>query len=247
MLDAKIVDSMKKTPIYIMMAVLVSCLIACGSKASNGRATTNATPKERVSKPQYPPLNVYNMGGVPPKDVEGLVKKLQSIYPNTHYSGELAFVDSTKSKNDPKGNNRYLGKKLGNHLKKTTDTKKGITLVIVNAEVCTWNNEKNESHATFGASNLGGHISTISYQRLKVNRLNNVNELTKVVIHELGHSVARLVGEREDLRHHCPHKTCLMRDAKGGYPYKNLTTFCPDCTKKMKAHGFNVESLRLTP
>lgn len=239
---------MKKITGIIFAAVMAGCFIACSSKEQNDKEVRSSVRKDapKEATPKYPTLNVYNMGGVPSKDVEGLVKKLQTIYPNTKYAGELAFVDSTKSKNDKKGNNRYLSKKLGNHFKKTTDTKRGITLVIVNAEVCIWDKEKNESHATFGASNLGGHISTISYQRLKVNRLNNVNELTKVVIHELGHSVARLVAEREDLRHHCPQRTCLMRDAKGHYPYKGLTSFCPDCTKAMKAHGFNVDSLQLT-
>lgn len=239
---------MKKVIGFIFAAVMVGCLIACSSKDQSDKAVRSSVRKDapKEAKPKYPLLSVYNMGGVPSKDVEGLVKKLQAIYPNTRYAGELAFVDSARVMNENNGNNRYWGKKLRNHLKKTTDTKRGITLVIVNGEVCTWDDEKKGSHANFGVSNLGGHVSTISYQRLKVNRLNNVNELTKVVIHELGHSVARLVEERDDLRHHCPQRTCLMRDAKGGYPYGGLTSFCPDCTKAMKAHGFNVDSLQLT-
>lgn len=239
---------MKKITGIIFAAVMAGCFIACSSKEQNDKEVRSSVRKDapKEATPKYPTLNVYNMGGVPSKDVEGLVKKLQTIYPNTRYTGELALVDSTKIKNDPKGNNRYWGFKLLSHLRKTTDTKRGITLVIVNGEVCTWDKEKDESHANFGVSKLGMQVSTVSYQRLKVNHLNNVNELTKVVIHELGHSVARLVEERDDLRHHCPQRTCLMRDAKGGYPYRGLTSFCPDCTKAMKAHGFNVDSLQLT-
>lgn len=184
-------------------------------------------------------------GGVPGKDIEELVQALKVVYPNTRNVGEMTLVDSAYIKNDKKGNNRYWWSKLCKHLKKTTDYKHGITLVIVNAEVCTWERKTKGSHANLGVSNCGGHISTISYQRLKVNNLNNKNDMMKVVIHELGHSVARLVAEREDLRSHCPDTKCLMRDAKNGYPYRGLTSFCPSCSKALKAKGFNLDALQL--
>lgn len=231
--------------LIVLMSVL---LIACGSKnkaneGDDGNETKGKTEVVNEVSPKQLPLSVYNMGGVPAKDVTELVEALQKVYPDTKYAGALALVDSAYIRNDPKGKNRYWWSKLLSHLKKTTDVRKGITLVIVNAEVCNWT--KNGSHANLGMSNCGGHVSTISYQRLKVNHLNNLNDMMKVVIHELGHSTANLVAERKDLRYHCPNANCLMRDANNGFPYRGLTAFCPSCSKAMKSKGFNLDALQL--
>ena len=233
---------------FILLSLLAMFLFSCNSESQEAKDKQQDKSKdraERVSKPQTPTLYVYNMGGVPAKDVDELVAALKKVYPDTKYAGALSLVDSAYIKDDPKGKNRYWWSKLRPHLIKTTDTKRGLTLVIVNAEVCNWDAKAKGSHANLGMSNCGGHVSTISYQRLKVNHLNNVNDMMKVVIHELGHSVARLVIEREDLRFHCPNVSCLMKDANNGFPYRGLTTFCPSCSKAMKAKGFNLDALQL--
>jgi predicted Zn-dependent protease len=223
-------------------------LFSCNSESQEAKDKQQDKSKdraERVSKPQTPTLYVYNMGGVPAKDVDELVAALKKVYPDTKYAGTLSLVDSAYIKNDPRGNNRYWWSKLLPHLKKTTDTKHGLTLVIVNAEVCNWDAKAKGSHANLGMSNCGGHVSTISYQRLKVNHLNNVNDMMKVAIHELGHSVGGLVPNRKDDGGHCPDKNCLMKNANNGFPYQGLTSFCPSCSKAMKAKGFNLEALQL--
>lgn len=231
----------------ILIVLIGIMLIACGSKEQKSQNSDEAAKKveKKETIQKNPVLNVFNMGGVPAKDVDELVAALKKVYPDTKYAGTLSLVDSAYIKNDPRGKNRYWWSKLLPHLKNTTDTKHGISLVVVNAEVCNWDTKKKGSHANLGMSNLGGHISTISYQRLKVNHLNNVNDMMKVVIHELGHSVARLVIEREDLRYHCPNNNCLMKDANNGFPYRGLTSFCPSCSKAMKAKGFNLDALQL--
>lgn len=235
---------------YLQIATVIFALLtlySCVYKEQNSQNFVSKKKRfvknEEASK--LPILNVYNMGGVPTKDVDELVAELQKVYPDTKYAGALTLVDSAYIKNDSKGNNRYWWSKLRPHLIKTTDTKGGLTLVIVNAEVCNWDAKAKGSHANLGMSNCGGHVSTISYQRLKVNHLNNINDMMKVVIHELGHSVARLVIEREDLRFHCPNASCLMKDANNGFPYRGLTSFCPSCSKAMKAKGFNLDALQL--
>ena len=192
-----------KNCLFYLLSILF--LIACGSDNKNkyvGSTESSKKVLKNEAKTKFPVLNVYNMGGVPQKDVSELVKALQKIYPNTLFAGELPLVDN-------------------------------------------WAAKTKGSHANLGMSNLGGHVSTISYQRLKVNHLNNVNDMMKVVIHELGHSVAKLVIEREDLRFHCPNASCLMKDANNGFPYRGLTSFCPSCTKAMRAEGFNLEALQL--
>lgn len=234
--------------VYFYIIVLILIFICCVVVISQDKYFENDESNfssNRNTKREIPPLNIYNMGDVPSNDIDNIVKELKKVYPNTKYAGKMLLVDSAYIKNDPKGENRYQWSKLLPHLRKISDTKRGLTLVIVNAEICNWDKKKKGSHANFGMSNLGGHISTISYQRLKVNHLNNINDMMKVVIHELGHSVARLVIEREDLRYHCPNNNCLMKDANNGFPYRGLTSFCPSCSKAMKAKGFNLDALQL--
>ena len=232
---------MEKFLLLLMIAVL---LFSCGG-SNNKEQVVAAKVQTKKTTHQKPVLYVYNMGGVPSKDVNELMVALQKVYPDTKYAGELALVDSAYIKNDPKGNNRYWWSKLRPHLTKTTDIKHGWTLVIVNAEICNWDAKTKGSHANLGVSNLGGHVSTISYQRLKVNHLNNLNDMMKVVIHELGHSVGGLVPNRKSDGGHCPNKSCLMKNANNGFPYRGLTSFCPTCGNTMKAKGINLDALQL--
>lgn len=230
----------------ILILLMGFLLSACGSEkqnnANNGRILKEDK-KGLKSKLQI--LNVYNMGGVPTKDMDELIEALQKVYPATKYAGKLDLLESCYIKNDPKGKNRYWWSKLLPYLINTTDVKHGLTLAIVNAEVCNWDAEKKGSHANLGLSNLGGHVSTISYQRLKVNNLNNVNDMMKVVIHELGHSLGGLVPNRKDDGGHCPNKNCLMKNANNRFPYRGLNSLCPSCSKVMKDKGFNINKLEL--
>lgn len=183
------------------------------------------------------------MGGVPHSDIDKLAERMSAVYSEVKYCGEISLVDSARIKKDKKGNNRYWFSKLLPHVQKTIHKKNEITLVVVNAEVCNWT--KDGSHANLGISPLGGRISFVSYQRLKVNKLNTEENIFKVTIHELGHSVARLVAERKDLCCHCPNGTCLMKDANNGFPYRHVNSFCDDCAEKMKSQKIDVEILNL--
>ena len=229
-----------KELIFVLVVMLL--FFSCGNSNSKGNEVTTKV-HTRKATPEKPILHVYNMGGVPSYLVSQLTSRLKVIYPNTVFSGDMAFVDSAYIKNDKKGNDRYWWSKLLPHMIKATDTKRGISLVVINAEVCNWDNKNKGSHANLGISNLGGHVSFVSYQRLKKNRRDNVNDMLKIAIHELGHSVGRLVAEREDLRHHCPNKNCLMKDAKNGYPYDDVKTFCQSCEGVMKGKGFKTDMI----
>lgn len=231
---------MKKSILMLAAALL---LLSCGNNSNSEKkevVTEVQTPKP---VPPKPVLHVYNMGGAPSSLVNQLVDRLKAIYPNTEYSGELSFVDSAYIKNDKKGNDRYWWSKLRPHMIKTTDTKRGISLVVINAEVCNWDKKKKDSHANLGISNLGGHVSFVSYQRLKKNKRDNVTDMLKIAVHELGHSVGGLVPNRGDDGAHCPNKDCLMVNAKNHFPYTPITGFCESCDKVMRSKGF--ETIRM--
>lgn len=99
--------------LIVLMGVLI---IACGSeKQNNDNNGRNQEQAKNGVKPKLPVLNVYNMGGVPDKEVDELLVALQKVYPATKYAGALALVDSAYIKNDPKGKNRYWWSKLLPH------------------------------------------------------------------------------------------------------------------------------------
>ena len=225
----------------IMIFASFMLLFLCGCSNQNKEDVKDKTKVESVVK--MPILKVYNMGNVPEKQVNNLVERLKPVYPQTVFAGNLPMVDSAYIKGDVKGNNRYWFSKLFSYANKKMDPKKEIILIIENGEVCNWT--KNGSHATLGISTIGGHVSFVSYQRLKVNKLNTTDNMLKVSMHELGHSVAGLVRENKSLRCHCSDKNCLMRDANNKYPYRNITHFCDRCDKAMKAKGFKTENLNL--
>lgn len=224
---------------YLLLLSISFLTLSCKQKQQE----VSQRKSDKVENSEGACLRVYNMGGVPQKDVDRLVRRLKLVYPNTVYAGDLAFVKNAYIANDNKGKSRYWFSKLLPYMKNKIDVRKNIALVLVNAEVCNWT--KNGSHANLGISVIGGHIAFVSYQRLKVNGLNTDNDIFKVAIHELGHSVARLVASRKDLRNHCPNKACLMRDACNGYPYRRIDSFCERCSKEMRAKGFNLKSMGL--
>ena len=63
-------------------------------------------------------------------------------------------------------------------------------------------------------------------------RLKDKSNFFKVVIHELGHTAGL---------HHCPEKTCFMRDAEGHNPTDEETGFCPSCKKSLLAKGWKLK------
>lgn len=221
----------------ILIFAIALLLFSCENNNSKGKEVVSKVETKKAI-PDEPFLHVYNMGGAPSGIVSQLVDRLKAIYPNTEYSGELSFVDSAYIKNDKKGDDRYWWSKLRPHMIKTTDTKRGISLVVINAEVCNWDKKNKDSHANLGISNLGGHVSFVSYQRLKKNRRDNVTDMLKIAVHELGHSVGGLVPNRGDDGSHCPNKHCLMVNAKNHFPYTPITGFCESCDKVMRSKGF---------
>lgn len=222
---------------YLLMLIVMLVCAGCGETEKQDRTVVKKTVATQ------PVLKVYNMGGAPQNIVMQLTERLKDVYDNTVFAGDLPLVDSALIKNDRKGQGRYWNSVMMNRMKKITNRKKEISLVVVNGEICNWT--KNGSHANLGMSLLGSHISLVSYKRLKVNKLDNVDDMLKVAIHELGHSVGSLVKGRKDLRFHCPDNKCMMFDASNKYPYRNISGFCNSCDSVMHARGFKTENLHL--
>lgn len=216
----------------MLLAVL---LCSCGGRDDRASGTTD---KVAVDTPV---IKVYNMGGVPGDIINRLVDRLSAVYDSTRFAGSMPLPPSAHIDNDRKGNSRYWFARLNKIFAGRTDTRREIALVIVNADVC--NYTPSGSHANLGISIRGGNISFVSYLRLRVNCLDDIDNLLKVSVHELGHSVGALVPGQKKLRMHCPDMKCLMRDACNGYPYRNITSFCHSCDSVMRSRGFKTENL----
>ncbi len=84
----------------------------------------------------------------------------------------------------------------------------------------------------WGVMGLGfqpGNSCVVSAYRLS--KLNRLNQLYKVALHELGHTQGLS---------HCIVKTCLMRDAKGGNHLNEETDFCSSCKAYLKNKGWKL-------
>lgn len=66
-----------------------------------------------------------------------------------------------------------------------------------------------------------GSACVVSTYRMKMKNGTKREELLKVTLHELGHTMGLA---------HCPNKTCIMRDGKGGKnPLSIVDDFCDKC------------------
>ena len=84
----------------------------------------------------------------------------------------------------------------------------------------------------WGVMGLGyqpGNACVISTFRLHPKH--RASQFPKVVIHEIGHNFGLP---------HCPQKTCLMRDAKGGNPFNEAKGFCTTCAALLRSKNINV-------
>lgn len=82
-----------------------------------------------------------------------------------------------------------------------------------------------------GLGYMPGNACVISTYRLRPE--NRSSQFSKVVIHEIGHNFGLP---------HCPVKTCLMRDAKGGNPLNEEKGFCVKCKATLKSKNINART-----
>jgi archaemetzincin len=78
----------------------------------------------------------------------------------------------------------------------------------------------NDDWGVMGLGKCPGNSCVVSTFRL--NMAQGKNQLFKVAIHELGHTMGLP---------HCPVPVCFMRDAEGGNPLDEEKGFCPKCKR----------------
>ena len=121
--------------------------------------------------------------------------------------------------------NRYRADSLINFLSSIT-ADGYVTIGLTSKDIST----SKDTIADWGVMGLGfcpGKACIASSFRLS--KVNKLQQLFKVAIHELGHTQGLP---------HCEVPTCFMRDAEGHNPTNEEKDFCPKCKKFLEQKGW---------
>ncbi len=157
----------------------------------------------------------------PKNNLNYVVKELKKYYDKIEVKKPIPIPKNSLSKLTY----RYRADSIIQFL--SNETKSGHkTIGLTQKDICT----KKGQYTDWGIFGLGycpGKSCVVSTFRLT--KINLKEQLFKVVIHELGHTFSLP---------HCPNKTCFMRDAEGGNPLNEETSFCPKCKEVLIEAGW---------
>ena len=147
---------------------------------------------------------VQTMGKVNQDDLNLVVSTISDFYNfEVIVKGQFPIMDSLKVKNTNRFQaNRVL--KTSNIMNRDLD---GKVLILTEYDICTDRKLDGVVHKNWGIFGLAGvnkQTTVISTYRMKTN---HTNRLTKVTVHELGHTLG--------LQHCHNDEKCVMSDAKG--------------------------------
>lgn len=112
--------------------------------------------------------------------------------------------------------NRYRADSLIAYLKNNSE--KGYITIGLTVKDINSTKGSIEDWGIMGLAYTPGAACAVSSFRLK--KHNTENQFYKLCIHELGHTAGL---------NHCATKTCFMRDAEGGNPLDEESSFCASC------------------
>jgi len=147
---------------------------------------------------------VQTMGKVNQDDLNLVVSTISDFYNfEVIVKGQFPIMDSLKVKNTNRFQaNRVL--KTSNIMNRDLD---GKVLILTEYDICTdrkLNGVVHKNWGIFGLAGVNKQTTVISTYRMKTN---HTNRLTKVTVHELGHTLG--------LQHCHNDEKCVMSDAKG--------------------------------
>jgi len=165
---------------------------------------------------------VQTMGKVNQDDLNLVVSTISDFYDfQVVVDGQFPIIDSLKVKNTNRFQaNRVLS--VSNSMNVDLD---GKVLILTEYDICTdrtLNGVVNKNWGIFGLAGVNKQTTIVSTYRMKTNQ---VNRLTKVTVHELGHTLG--------LKHCHYDEKCVMSDAKGKGSNVDGTEIklCSECKK----------------
>jgi archaemetzincin len=172
-----------------------------------------------------PTIYLVPMGSISNGDIELSSKELNKFYSfNVVILNRIDVPNSTKVN----GMKKYNANKILEYLNSKYSKYNGKVLALTDVDICTdreLNGKLYHNWGIFGLGSMNGKPCVVSVKRLGKN---HSDDMVKVVIHEIGHTLG--------IPHCETNIKCLMNDAKGkGSQVKNeLLWICNDCRKKIK-------------
>ncbi|MBC7553523.1 MAG: matrixin family metalloprotease [Taibaiella sp.] len=205
---------------YLFLPLLLLALLIGGAYLLfPAKALVNIA--RRIDSENTLTINLQPFDGFPPELVRHLQIQLHSVCSTVILKDAVPFPRSAWFA--PRA--RYKADTLIALLSSATLGKQ-VTIGLSGKDISTGKAGKD-----WGVMGLGyqpGKACVVSTFRL---RKANINEqLYKVAIHELGHTLGLP---------HCTHPDCFMRDAEGHNYLDEETRFCDKCTKKLAFTGIN--------
>jgi archaemetzincin len=149
-------------------------------------------------------VHVKTMGNVSKTDLDLVVSTIENFYDfDVVVHGEFTSPDKFKVN----GLNRYRASSILSHSNKVNKHLGGKVLILTPLDICTdrkLNGVLHKNWGILGVAGLGKQSTIVSTYRMKTN---HTNRLTKVTVHELGHTLG--------LQHCHNDEKCVMSDAKG--------------------------------
>jgi archaemetzincin len=209
--------------LFIFASFIFTLFFAC-----NGSGTQNTNAKkqpeiEKLARFSVDPLMVdlQPFSDIPDSMVNYVYVNLKKLCPNTILKKPIALPQFAFYK--PR--NRYKADSLLYFLSRQTE-KGHVVLGLTSKDISTTKG-KIQDWGVMGLGFCPGNACVISCFRLNKNNL--LNQLFKVVIHELGHTQGL---------DHCNNKSCMMRDAEGKNTTEEEKDFCPKCKAYLVSKGW---------
>lgn len=167
---------------------------------------------------------VQTMGNVNQDDLNLVVSTISDFYDfDVIVNGQFPIIDSIRVKNT----NRFQANQVLSVSNSMNADLDGKVLILTEYDICTdrkLNGVLHKNWGIFGLAGVNKQTTIVSTYRMKTN---HVNRLTKVTVHELGHTLG--------LQHCHNDKKCVMSDAKGKGSNVDGTEIklCSECKKRI--------------
>jgi len=175
----------------------------------------------KVPSPPVETIEVQPYIGISEKYTKGVVEELLKVHPKVVVNKAIVLPRWCKV------NGRYRSDSLLKHLESIVQ--KGHVIVGITISDITAPVRKVKDWGVFGYGRISGAAAVASSFRL--NKSNKIEQLYKVVVHELGHT--------RGLRH-CSDPICIMADAKGKNNLDKGEKFCTNCAKHLRLKGWKL-------
>ena len=174
-------------------------------------------------RPANKVLDLQPFDDIPEKQVLEIYSRIKTVYDTVIIRNAIPLPHQAYTA--PR--NRYRADSLIRFLKKRVG--ENTTVIGLTSKDISTTKGKYPDFGIMGLAYSPGNSCVISSFRLNKNKL--PDQLYKLAIHELGHTTGLP---------HCKINSCYLRDAKGGNPLEEETSFCKTCQAHLQKNGWKL-------